>query len=378
MLRIVTTNNTEIFRHLRSRPIQAMDIEYSVATNYAAVLELARTKRPRVIIVDSQMPGGSGYDLVREIKADDSLSKMRVMLVVHSAIPHADLEQITRSGCDDILCVPLRAGEFFSHIAQVLGLPFRRQERIAYPADAVIVAGTDRTELRVEDIALGGIGVTSRSELRPRTDIEVQLFADLAPIPARIAWVARTGDGWRAGIAFGDIQVDARMRIEQCCLFSLSNADDGQLIVSIHGRITEHSDLTPLRARLAGATDVEFNMRDVVYMSSVGVRTWCDFLRELGDTRYAFFHASIAFASQVAMVPLVVGRGHVRSLEAPYYCAECDREDVRLLSVEAILRSGDDMVPPPLHCGTCGEQLEFDDLPNRYFAHLLSPSSIDP
>jgi CheY-like chemotaxis protein len=355
-----------------------MDIEYSVATNYAAVLELARTKRPQVVIVDTELPGGSGYDLVQELKADDSLGDMRVMLVLHSAIPHSELEQITRSGCDDILCVPLRAGEFFSHIAQVLGLPFRRQERIAYPADASILVEDTRTEIHVEDIALGGVGVTCAAELVPKTGVELQLFADLAPIPANIAWVARTGDGWRAGIAFGEIPVDARMRIEQSCLFSVTTADDGQLIVSIHGRITEHSDLEPIRDRLKGVDRVEFNMRDIVYMSSVGVRTWCDFLRDLGDTVYTFFHASIAFASQVAMVPMVVGHGSVRSLEAPYYCEECDREDIRLLTSEAVLRKGDDMIPPPLHCGTCNTPLEFDDLPNRYFAHLLSPSSIDP
>ena len=378
MLRIVTTNNTEIFRHLRSRPVQAMAIEYSVATSYSAAVELVHTKHPQVVILDTQMDGGSGYDLVKTIKSDPALAHMRVMLVLHSAISHDELRRVTESGCDDILCVPLRAGEFFSHIAQVLGLPFRRQERIAYAADVTLVHGDASVEIRIEDIAIGGVGVMCARKLEVKAEVSIQLFADLDAVPARVCWVTPVTGGWRAGLSFGDIQIDARMRIEQCCLFSLTTADDDQVLVSLHGRITEHSDLEPLRARLAGETRVEFNMRDVVYMSSIGVRTWCDFLANLGDVEYTFFHVSIAFASQVAMVPMVVGHGTVRSLEAPYFCERCDREDVRLLETTAVRRAGSDMVPPPLHCGACNDVLVFDDLPNRYFAHLLSPSSIEP
>ena len=70
------------------------------------------------------------------------------------------------------------------------------------------------------------------------------------------------------------------------------------------------------------------------------------------------------------MVPLVLGEGEVMSLEAPYFCEKCDREDLRLLEPGVVGRDGDRLMPPRLHCGTCGAELVFDDVPERYFAFL--------
>ena len=37
---------------------------------------------------------------------------------------------------------------------------------------------------------------------------------------------------------------------------------------------------------------------------------------------------------------------------------------------EDLVRDGEHIVPPVLHCSACSGELEFDDVPDRYFAFL--------
>jgi hypothetical protein len=138
----------------------------------------------------------------------------------------------------------------------------------------------------------------------------------------------------------------------------------------LHGDFTEMTRFESLALRLAGVKDVTFDLAAVRYISSAGVRAWCELLDGLKDAEKRFRHCSIAFASQAAMVPLVLADGEVISLEAPYYCDPCGRDEVRLLEVGAIAREGDRVLPPRLTCGECGAPTELDDIPERYFAFL--------
>ena len=67
-------------------------------------------------------------------------------------------------------------------------------------------------------------------------------------------------------------------------------------------------------------------------------------------------------------MPAVAGHGKIVSFEAPYRCEQCDREDARLLETKMLVREGDDILPPTLHCGVCRGELVFDDIPRRYLA----------
>src|SRR5688572_17978278 len=128
----------------------------------------------------------------------------------------------------------------------------------------------------------------------------------------------------------------------------------------LHGDFTEMTRFESLALRLADVTDVTFDLAAVRYISSAGVRAWCELLDGIRGAKKRFRHCSIAFASQAAMVPLVLADGEVVSLEAPYYCDPCGRDEVRLLEVGAIAREGDRILVPKLTCGACGAATELD------------------
>jgi hypothetical protein len=169
----------------------------------------------------------------------------------------------------------------------------------------------------------------------------------------------------------GDPPIKTRLLLEQVALFDLEPMDGGGMSVTLHGDFTELTRFDTLATRLAGETLVEFDTASVRYMSSAGVRAWCQLVDALpAGLVYRFRHCSVAFASQAAMVPMVLGRGLVVSLEAPYVCEQCDHEDLRLLEISAIARDGERPLPPRLTCLHCNGELVFDDVPERYFAFL--------
>jgi hypothetical protein len=104
----------------------------------------------------------------------------------------------------------------------------------------------------------------------------------------------------------------------------------------------------------------------------VGVRIWSEFLARLEGRQYTFRHCSLAFASQAAMVPMVLAGSTVLSTEAPYRCDACDREVLRLVESKTLVFEHGRVHPPHLRCSACGGPLEFDDIPERYFAFLSS------
>ena len=386
MLRLVTTNNVEVFRHLGSAAFQRLGVDHKVGANYDDTLSLIRTAGPKIAIVDVELAGGSGYDLCREVKDDPELAKIHVILLLSSVITRGDLDQIEASGCDDVLALPIYNDDFYHHLAQIANLPFRRDRRVGVTLECLLpnlgaaVAGT------VFNVSARGVGVQVPTELQSGQEIGVRFRHDGKVFPetrAKVAWTKpapeHTGGEAEqmAGLNFDDnIPIQTRLLLEQLALYDVVPAPEGSpmaggVTVALQGDFTEITDFSALTTRLEHERLIDFNAAAVRYISSAGVRGWCQFLKALDpDKKYSFRHCSIAFASQAAMVPMVIGDGEVLSLEAPYFCESCDREELRLLETKALLRDGDHVIPPQLSCSVCGGELEFDDVPDRYFAFL--------
>lgn len=373
MLRIVTSNNTELFRHLGHKAFRHIGIEHEIAISMQDADERIRRVRPRVAILDAQMPGGTGYELCRAIKADPELRDIRVMIAVSGVLSRHQLRALQECGCDDVLALPVHPDDFYYHIAMAANIPCRKYDRVEVSIDAAFNGEASPATADVEDLSIAGLGARTTALLTRGDRVAVRLLHQARkypPIDATVAWVRKVDDeDRRVGLAFNAVPVESRVLIEQLCLFDVQEVD-GRLGVHLHGDLIETTDLAPLAERLRGAAAVDFNMREVRYISSVGVRNWCALLESLDVGEYSFHHASLAFVAQAAMMPRVVGRGEIRSCEMPYVCEQCDRDVLRLIEVGALVRDGDEIVPPVLRCEECGGELTFDDVPARYFAFL--------
>lgn len=86
----------------------------------AAALTFAE-KLPRVdlFLVDINMPGRSGYDLLRTIRQHEILGKAKVVAVTAGTLPE-DVERARQLDFDGFIGKPLKAAAFADQIEQVL------------------------------------------------------------------------------------------------------------------------------------------------------------------------------------------------------------------------------------------------------------------
>ena len=89
------------------------------AADGAAAWELVRAHRPAVVVTDAAMPGRTGPELARAIKADPDLAPTYVIIVSGSVAPAA-LAAIRTSGADRFLPKPVSPGALAQAVAEGL------------------------------------------------------------------------------------------------------------------------------------------------------------------------------------------------------------------------------------------------------------------
>ena len=89
-------------------------------------LEQARTFQPDLIITDAMMPRMSGYELVKAIRADNSLRSIPVIMLTARAGSEARVES-WEAGADDYIAKPFDEGEILARVTNLIRA--RAQER---------------------------------------------------------------------------------------------------------------------------------------------------------------------------------------------------------------------------------------------------------
>ncbi|MCX5742371.1 MAG: hypothetical protein NT062_07730 [Proteobacteria bacterium] len=139
--------------------------------------------------------------------------------------------------------------------------------------------------------------------------------------------------------------------------------------VKLGGVIDEDNELQELVEKIPTGTAV-IDLGEIERINSCGVRDWVNWLSKLetSGTRSVLIECSPAIVAQINLVNNFTGSGVVKSFYVPYFCPECDEEKVLLVETQ-------DMGPPPhepptCRCDECDLVMDFDDMPDSYFAFL--------
>lgn len=85
-----------------------------------AALDLAKTERPDLILMDIQLPHVSGLDVTRWMKADDETAAIPIIAVTAFAM-RGDEERIREGGCQGYLSKPITVSTFMGKIREFIG-----------------------------------------------------------------------------------------------------------------------------------------------------------------------------------------------------------------------------------------------------------------
>ncbi len=110
--------NMKLFRDL----LDAHGIATIETRNGMEVMDIAREKKPDLILMDIQLPEVSGLDVTKWLKSDDVLKKIPVIAVTAFAMK-GDEEKIRQGGCEDYISKPISVSRFIEVIQTYLTKP---------------------------------------------------------------------------------------------------------------------------------------------------------------------------------------------------------------------------------------------------------------
>jgi CheY-like chemotaxis protein len=367
--RVLVSNNSELLRHLSSAPFRRLELALTVASSGDEVLRKVAEVRPALAILDAELHGVSGYDATRRIKEDQPGCK--VVLVTGKRINAQQMARVAESGCDELLIAPMSADELYDVVAIQLELPRRGSERYSIGLEVIGGQGSRPIEAQITNLSVDGARVVVSEPLGEGARLRFTITPDdpdgeSVAVEGSVIW-AQPGDGETVvGASFDTVDESLRGRLARITEWEIVDETERTRVV-LKGDITEATSFRDLESAMVGRVD--FDLSQVRYMNSLGVREWVEFLRKSPIHGYEFHACSVPFVLQASMVDDVLGRGTVTSFFAPYHCDRCDHHEERLLQTAAVLAS-ENREPPSFSCPECDGDLILDDLPDRYLAFL--------
>lgn len=110
--------NMKLFHDL----LEAHGLKTIKTRNGHDVLELARTEKPDLILMDIQLPEVDGTDVTRWLKDDPELQHIPVIAVTAFAMK-GDEQKIRECGCEDYISKPISVVPFIETVKKYITLP---------------------------------------------------------------------------------------------------------------------------------------------------------------------------------------------------------------------------------------------------------------
>ncbi len=115
----MVVEDNDLNRKLFCDVLKANGFEVEPVADGEHVLETARTTSPDLIIMDIQLPGVSGVDLIVAAKLDDALKEIPVLAVTAFA-GKGDEERIRSAGAAGYLSKPVSIMPFMNAVKELL------------------------------------------------------------------------------------------------------------------------------------------------------------------------------------------------------------------------------------------------------------------
>lgn len=119
MPKILLVEDNEMNRDMLSRRLLRNNFEVVMAVNGQEGVDMAKSERPDLILMDMSLPVMDGWAATRTIKADESTKSIPVIALTAHAM-ESDREQAMQAGCDDFDTKPIELPRLLGKINALL------------------------------------------------------------------------------------------------------------------------------------------------------------------------------------------------------------------------------------------------------------------
>jgi CheY-like chemotaxis protein len=120
MTKVLLVEDNEMNRDMLSRRLIRRGFEVIFAADGQQGVELAKSARPDIILMDMSLPIIDGWEATRRVKADDATRGVPVIGLTAHAMA-GDREKAIEAGCDDYDTKPVELDRLIGKIEKLLG-----------------------------------------------------------------------------------------------------------------------------------------------------------------------------------------------------------------------------------------------------------------
>ena len=121
MARILLVEDNEMNRDMLSRRLIRRGFEVVFAVDGKQGVDLARSEKPDIILMDMSLPVMDGWEATRCVKSDDATRSVPVIGLTAHAMS-GDREKAIEAGCDDYDTKPVEINRLIGKMERLLGV----------------------------------------------------------------------------------------------------------------------------------------------------------------------------------------------------------------------------------------------------------------
>jgi two-component system cell cycle response regulator DivK len=120
MAKVLLVEDNEMNRDMLSRRLTRRGFEVVFAVNGNQGVDLARSEKPDIILMDMSLPIMDGWEATRRVKSDEATRNVPVIGLTAHAMS-GDREKAIEAGCDDYDTKPVELDRLVGKIERLLG-----------------------------------------------------------------------------------------------------------------------------------------------------------------------------------------------------------------------------------------------------------------
>lgn len=181
--KVLLVDDVKLLLELEKSFLKYSAVRVLTASNGEEALEVARSERPDLIFMDLNMPVMDGNKCCAVLKADPGLRSIPVIMVT-TAGSQIDELRCREAGCDDYLTKPIDRRLFLEKGRRFVPAIDRRELRVSYMTDVLLMNGIVIGNASSADISVGGLYVSAHR--KPESDDELKVSFMLPGTDVRI------------------------------------------------------------------------------------------------------------------------------------------------------------------------------------------------
>jgi CheY-like chemotaxis protein len=119
-MKLLLADDDRILTQVLSMGLRGKGVEVVVAHDAMQAFMSALRTQPDIIVLDMQMPGGTGLDALRKLKSSAKTSGIPVVVLSGSVDPAAASKMVKELGASEFLMKPIEPEALYNVLAGVL------------------------------------------------------------------------------------------------------------------------------------------------------------------------------------------------------------------------------------------------------------------